>query len=404
MRHRYIGGALLAAAAVLAGPSAAPAQFSTGTLPTGGGEDGGFQVARNTGPTAPIPTGAAGDSGFYFGAEFVMLMQNRAIGSQVVTRRGFYDLTGQFGKPGALIGSGAEAVNTGDYTDQKWQPGVSVELGYRFDDGTRIFLSYLQLYDAHYTRGASPVPPGYKTQTNLADTFLSTPVFNFNQFFSGPSGKVTGVSDQAVYGIWNAASQVDTKFLQRYQQAQIGARVPMFQTDYSRVYGSGGAQFSWFFERFTWRTLALDQAGNGRPQDTAWYSNTLSQRMYGPFLGCGHEIFIANQFSISADLTGALLLDVAKMRAKYRLGDYSSQSKWGNEEFRIIPNANAAFNLWWYPVEGVQMRVGYQLMTFYGTTYMETPVGMDFGNISPDYGFKAFRLVQGFNVGIGFFF
>lgn len=405
MSHRYIGGALLAAAALLAGPSAARAQYGTGTLPTGGGEDGGFQVPRNTSPTAPIPTGAAGDSGFYFGAEFVMLLQTRAIGNQTIAQRGFFDLTGEVtGKPGSLVGSGTTALSTKQFSDPKWQPGARVELGYRFDDGTRVYFNYLQLYDAHYSIGASPVPPGYRTDLALADTFISTPVFNFNTQFAGPQGKVTGVSDRAVFGIWNAATQMDVKFTQRFQNAEIGARVPMFMTDYSRVYGSGGMQFSWFFERFQWRTVASDQAGNITPQTAADYTNTLSQRMYGPFVGCGHEIFVANQFSISCDLTGAVLLDVAKMRAKYKLGDDSIQSKWGNEEFRIVPNANAAFNLWWYPVEGVQLRVGYQIMTFYGTTYMQTPIGLNYGNISPDYGFKGFRMVTGINVGVGFFF
>lgn len=405
MSHRYIGGALLAAAALLTGPSAARAQFSTGTLPTGGGEDGGFQVPRNTSPTAPIPTGAAGDSGFYFGAEFVMLMQTRAIGDQVITRRGFFDLTGEVtGVPGRLVGSGAAAISTDQFSDPKWQPGARVEGGYRFNDGTRVFVNYMQVYDAHYSLGASPVPPGYRTQLSLADTFLSAPVFNFNTQFGGPTGKVAGVPDSAVFGIWNAATQVDVKFTQRFTHAEVGARVPMFMTDYSRVYGAAGMQFSWFFERFHWRVLATDQAGTQAPQNVARYTNTLSQRMYGPFLGCGHEIFVANQFSVSADLTGALLLDVVKMRAKYILGDETVQSKWGNEEFRVVPNANAAFNLWWYPVEGVQMRVGYQIMTFYGTTYMEQPVGLNYGNISPDYGFKGFRMVHGINVGIGFFF
>jgi hypothetical protein len=126
--------------------------------------------------------------------------------------------------------------------------------------------------------------------------------------------------------------------------------------------------------------------------------------MYGPFLGCGHEIFVANQFSVSFDLTGSIMLAVEKQRAKYILEDQTAQSKWGREDFRLVPNANAAINLWWYPLEGVQMRLGYQAMTFYNTLYMEDPVGFNFGNIQPGYDTKYFRLLHGFNVGIGFFF
>jgi len=411
MRYRYIGGALLAAASVLAGPAVARAQPANGTIPSTDGSDGGFQTPRQSAVPSYLPTGAPGDAGFYFGMEFVMLYQTRAIGHQTIARYGFYDLTGEVtGKPGSIVGSGRDALNPNMFRNGPTaQPGFSVELGYRFDDGTKIFANYLQLYDAHYSVGASTVPPGYAVplqngQITLADTFVSSPVYSFNALFAGSANKVTGVSDTAVYGIWNAASQMDMKFTQRYQQAQAGARVPMLMTDYSRVYSMGGMQFSWFFERFHWRTVSSDQNGNANETTVANYTNTLSQRMYGPFVGCGHEIFVANQFSLSCDLTGALLLNVEKERAKYILASRTVQSKWGNQDFLLTPNANVAFNLWWYPIEGVQLRAGYQAMTFYNTKYMINPVGFNYGNIAPQYEFKAFRLLHGFNLGVGFFF
>jgi hypothetical protein len=405
MRHRTIGGALLAAAAVLAGPGGARAQFGNGTAPFTDGSDGGFPPPRQPAYQVPIPTGAAGDSGFYVGLEYVMLQQTRAIGNQTIAVRGFYDLDGSVtGQPGRLVGSGAVGLTTKDFSPRTFQPGGQLEVGYKFEDGTRVFYRYLQLYDAHYSFGASAVPPGYSLNPNLADSFLSARVFNFNQFFAGPTGKVNGVPDTAVYGIWNAASQMDIKFTQRYQEMQAGARVPVLESEYSRVYASGGLQFNWFFERFQWRTVSLDAGGNARPQDVAFYTNTLSQRLYGPFVGCGHEVFVADQFSVSGDLTAAALLDVVKMRAKYKLGDQTVQSKFGREEFRVVPNVNAATNLWWYPVEGVQVRVGYQALTFFNTTHMLEPVGLNFGNIAPRYRIQGFRLVHGINAGIGFFF
>ena len=197
---------------------------------------------------------------------------------------------------------------------------------------------------------------------------------------------------------------MDIKFTQRYQQADIGGRVPMFQTDYSRVYGMAGGRFAWFFERFQWITRSYDVDGNSNPQDAAFYTNTLSQRMYGPFVGCGHEIFLANQFSLSVDLTGALLLDVVKERAKYELGDRSTEAKRGVNEWALVPNANVAVNLWWYPVEGVQVRVGYQAMAFFNTRNMEEPVGFDVGAIDPRYDVQYFRLIHGLNIGVGLFF
>ena len=48
-------------------------------------------------------------------------------------------------------------------------------------------------------------------------------------------------------------------------------------------------------------------------------------------------------------------MNVAKGQAKYKLGDDSNQSKFGRETFSIVPSGTADFNLWFYPVEGVQM-------------------------------------------------
>jgi hypothetical protein len=126
--------------------------------------------------------------------------------------------------------------------------------------------------------------------------------------------------------------------------------------------------------------------------------------MYGPFIGCGHEIFLANQFSLSLDLDGAMLLAVVKERVKYELGDRSTEAKRSNNEWSLVPNANAAVNLWWYPVEGVQVRVGYQAMTFFNTRNMEEPVGFNMGAIDPRYDVQYFRLIHGFNFGVGLFF
>jgi hypothetical protein len=197
---------------------------------------------------------------------------------------------------------------------------------------------------------------------------------------------------------------METKFTQRFQQAEIGGRVPLYQTDYSRVYGMAGGRFAWFFERFNWITTSFSVDGNANPQDSAFYTNTLSQRLYGPFVGCGHEIFVANQFSLSLDLTGALLLGIVKERNKYELGDRSTQSKSGVNEWELTPNANAALNMWWYPIEGVQVRVGYQAMTFFNTRNMDQPVGFNFAAPDPTYNVQYFRLIHGFNIGVGLFF
>ena len=336
--------------------------------------------------------------------------RDAALGKQTIATRGFYDSSGNItGVPGTFIGGGTVAISTKNISGNYYQPGFNVEIGYRTEGGIRIFANYMQLMESVYSRGAGPVPPGFSPDANLADTFLSSPVYNFNNQFAGPQNKlaVDGVGSNpgyTAYGIWNGATNEVISFIQRYQQMQFGSRIPMFQTDYSRLYGIAGGQFSWFFERFRWYTQDVDNQGNQEPQWAANYNNTLSQRMYGAMAGIGHEIFIANQFSLSAEVTGSGLMDVAVERSKYELSDKSTESKFSLDQYRFVPNANAAINLWWYPTDGVQIRLGYQALTFYDTLYMKSPVGFDFGDIDPQYGVKGFRLIHGFNAGIGFFF
>jgi hypothetical protein len=395
MRHRYIGGAVLAAVVAVGWPTAAVAQ------------EGGYAPPLNADPVIPIPTGQAGQPGFYTSAEFVMMTQTKAIGNQSIAVRGFFDFTGRItGTPGGFVGSGQDALNTNKMGRREFMPGFRAEIGYRFDTGTRVYANYMQFYDAHYSAGATLAV--FARDRNLSETFLSAPVFNFNPQFAGAQFNTTVDNPQNggfnTYGIWNAASVMDIKFTQRYQQAEIGMRAPILATDYSSVYSLGGARFAWIFERFTWYTVDISNDGTAPPQNAAFYTNTLSQRMYGLFVGCGHEIYLGSMFSASLDVTGAMYMDVTKNRAKYRVADYSSQSKFGRENFYLVPSATAELNLWCYPIEGVQLRLGYSGITFFNTRYMREPVGYNFGNIDPNIGTRYFRLLHGFNVGIGFFF
>jgi hypothetical protein len=396
MRHRYIVGAVLAAIASVGSPSAARAQEQ-------------FQVPLNSDPVLPIPTGSPGQPGFYTGFEYVMLTQTKAIGDQTIAVRGFFDATGVLtGVPGTFTGSGTDALNTRRMGRREFMPGFRVELGYKFDTGTRAYFNYMQFYDAHYSAGASQAAQGFNVRPDNADSFLSSPVFNFNPAFGGPGADAafdnTTNGQFNTFGIWNAADLMTIKFTQRYQQAEVGLRMPMFATEYSSIYSLSGARFAWIFERFSWRTVDIDQNGNQDPRNTANYSNTLSQRMYGLFVGCGHEIYLGSMFSASLDLTGALYMNVHKIRAKYKLGDESVQSKFGREGFDLVPSAAGEFNFWFYPTEGIQLKLGYQGITFFNTRQMREPVGFNFGNIDPNTGSRAFRLLHGFNVGIGFFF
>jgi len=412
-RRKWFGGwsaALIATGALLApgvGPRRADAQVSDYVVPGSAG----FNV--------PIPTGKSGDNGVYGFTEILVLTQTRTLGVQTVATRGLVDTRGIItGTPGTYIGSGQVALSTGDFPRRSWNPGYSFGLGYKFDNGISVYGSYFHLAGQNEHAGATLTTPYGQNRADLADSFLFAPVFNFPPQFAGPRVKTpqddpNGDGTQSrdaggnFYGIWNGASVMDIQFTQWFNHAEVGARMPLFQTETSRIYGLAGGRYSMFMERFKWRTVSYDINGVAGPQDVATYNNTLSQRLYGPFVGCGHEAYIGNSFAVSVDTTAALLLGIVKERAKYSLGDRHTniiQNKLSRNDFEIVPNANASINLMWYPIEGVQVRAGYNAMMYFNTQYMQEPIGFNYSSLDPAYGTNSFRILHGVNVGLGIFF
>src|SRR5262249_30808320 len=158
---------------------------------------------------------------------------------------------------------------------------------------------------------------------------------------------------------------------------------------------------AWIWERFKWRTVdvgflsttPLDPTGvtidpfTGRltdggtrtttllpdqdPRNVAIFTNIVSNRMYGPTIGIGNEWFLGTTpvgaFACNLDLRAGLLFDIIKERAKFEPGlkDASPQMKRAITTYTGVPNLQAGLNLDWYPIEGVQIRVGYDIMGFF---------------------------------------
>ena len=366
--------------------------------------------------------------GFYFDSEFVFFRQTDPIKHQEIAVRGLVDFDGSIsaalngtlinqptappiiapGTPqvGKFLGSGSPALFADDVAGgahETFEPGFRLGGGWRFSDGTTVDFSWMRLAEAHYGAVATLVPPGLNAGPNLADSFLFAPVFNFPNEFAGQPLKLAIGNPNAAYGIWNAASVMSLEFTQRFEQYDLTVRTPFFETECCRTYGLVGLRHTFLWERFYWRTVSEDFLGNSTAADAADYINITSNQLYGPTVGGGFEWYMGHGFALSFEGQAAPLIDFVREIAKYQREDFAIGSKRNIRTYEFVPELQGRANLWWYPIEGVQIRVSYEMMAFFDTLASEDPVSFDYGGLNPTWQ-KVGRYFDGFSAGIAFIF
>jgi hypothetical protein len=367
----------------------------------------------------PLPLGhnPANKGGLFFAAEFVYFHQTNPLEHQLIGFRGFYDADGSItGKPGTFIGDGAPVLDAKDAGGPgTYQPGLRTTIGYRWKDGTTFDVDWMHLGKAQYFHEATITAQGFNFAPNLANSFISSPVYNFTNAFAGPQGKInndllTGfftASPTATYGIWDGADVMTISFIQRTEAIQAKLKVPILYNDDCgyRCYGTVGPRFFWIWERFYWRTVNQQPSGEADATDVAIYTNIVSNRMYGAFVGLGNEWYIGHGFSCNLDVDVAGLLDVVKERAKYELGDkfIPGEIKRALTKYYLVPEFSANFNICWFPWENVQFKLGYDLMAFANTVASPHPVSFNVGALDPAWQ-NVWRFFDGFNAGLGIMF
>lgn len=381
-------------------------------------------------PIVPLPLGHArmeSTGGVYTALEFVMYRLSASVKNQQLAIRGFTDVDGAVTGdlngtlvqpdtqppfiirgpvvPGTQYGSRTEALNAADLNQQEtFQPGWAITIGYKLDSGSKIELKWTHIQKNTTQANASLNPPGFQVGPLLADTYLFSPVFNFPVEFTGAAQETALGNPNSLAGIWNGAINMNISLEERYDQWDVAASTPWMQNDVCRVYGRFGGRFAWIFERFEWRTVSASFTGNSTPQDVATYTNTVSNRMYGPFIGFGVDRYLGCSFAMALEMDAAALVDVARLRAKYVRGDNTIENKSSINRFMFAPEVNANVNLYWYPIEGVQIRAGYNFMAFFDTVGMDQPVAFDFRSPQPDWNTRGARFLDGFNAGIALIF
>src|SRR5205809_441426 len=140
------------------------------------------------------------------------------------------------------------------------------------------------------------------------------------------------------------------------------------------------------------------------PLDQASYSNIVSNRLYGPLFGLGSDVYVGHGFGINLDLRCGSYIDVVKERAKYELGDHSTAAQRARTDYTMAFELAGRLNLTWYPIEGVELRFGYELQNLFNTVSSPRPIDFNMGSITPTYDKGTYRFFDGFAAGISLIF
>jgi len=373
--------------------------------------------------------------GPYFMGGFVMYRQTNPIQNQSVAVRGlrivgnsavesffdpvlnqtFFTLHPELSD--AFIGPGTKALDVEQVSGpNKYVPGTTIGAGWKFADGSAFEVNWMWLADHRTQAVATLAPPGLLAGQDFSNTFLFSPVYNFPPEYAGPLqdlpfGRQTlgnfttdnplgiGGLPGAGFGIWNAAEVMSIEFRQRAEQLEGTYRVPVFDTECYRLSGLVGPRFFWIWERFKWRTIDVDAAGDlPDPRDVAQYTNIVSNRMYGVHAGCRQEWYMGHGFCCQFDAQAAGFYNVVHERVKYELGTKGSGPaiKRGLHDWTFVPELQGTLSLCWFPIEGVQFRIGYDVMAFFNTVSSPRPIDFNFSGLDPYFKPYTFRVFDGF--------
>jgi hypothetical protein len=376
-------------------------------------------------PALPLPLYSTqpGLGGLYVSGDFVFFHQSNPLRQQQVAFRGFDDTDGSVtGKaPGTFVGIGGDALDVNSVRGPStYEPGFTASIGWKFQDGSTFSANFLYVALARYNSAATAAPADFQVGPTLANTFLTSFVYNFPNDYAGPPFKTgagvgqTGINGAptinsgnafALYGIWNGASIMTLEFVQRAEGVDLTYRTPVYETETYRLSGTVGPRYFWIWERFRWRTTDLNPDGTSAPSDVALYENITSNEMYGAFIGCENEWYIGHGFAVYFNADAALLLDHVKEKADYQLGtkDAGPEGKRAILDYTVAPELTGKLGIAWYVAEGIQLRLDYNGMVFFNTIASPRPIDFNYGALNPGWEHVT-RTLDGITAGISFVF
>ena len=440
------------------------------------GPQAGLGAMPNYGPPVtemPLPLmWGARDEGPFFAMEAVAMRLNNVLRNQLVAQRGFWDDTGlargdptgpiltvldgrnsssqiatllaNAGTPGQFVGSGANAMFVSDVGDNsKFTPGSRLTFGYRLRNGIVFDVSYMQLVATRSTASVGIIPNrGENLRDDLANSFVSTPFYNYTPQFAGPSrdvisdvflfpipintgtvvlvnpGSATGAANEiitddasideitrfrgtpiAAYGVGNGAEVIVEKYRQQFSTGELNVRVPLFQGEVTRTYFTGGFRYMFLQERYRMYITDYDVDGNAFLMR---YTDRVKNKYYGMQAGLGSEAYLGLGWSVSVEAKGGVAAENSHTSTEIA-NLLNSRFEHSNNQFGVVGFFQGGAYLWWYPIEGIQLRAGYEYLGVVNARRSPNPIDYDLGRLQPNYEHK-FLSIDGFTMGVAFIF
>lgn len=347
------------------------------------------------------------------------------------------------GPAGAFVGSHETALDQHDVGGNKYVPGMRLTIGYRLRDGIALEISYMTTDTVTHSATAGIIPRDQNGNSNFANSFISSPFFNISPQFAGPPADVisnvvpvpvpAGASTVAVptpltgipgvflppnevnelntlhglalpaFGIWNAAEEMYLKFSQSLSTWEFNIRMPVYQDDNFRSYSIVGIRQFHIREAFSWRTVDEDIFGNTLPEWSATYNNRIDNDLYGLQCASGNEVYLGAGWALSVEGRVGIFGDASQVKTEIARGDEEFSVHHIRKDTSIVPMFQGAGYLWWYPIEGIQLRAGYEFLGLIGVKRSPHQVDFNAGTLQPEVKDMFFRM-SGFTAGISFIF
>jgi hypothetical protein len=372
----------------------------------------------------PLPLNGSKSDGFFAAVEAIYWHVSNPLERQVIARRELYDFAGDFFNdfstgPGDILGSQAVALTADMAGGDEFEAGFRSTVGYRFTGGLEVELCYWTLPVFSHTAQAGIIPHNLNVGFGFVDSFLSARFFNFPTEFAGPDNDVlrqirVPLSDPPVYtpgpaipafGIFNGAELFTIKYEQEFWNLELNFRLPIEQNDSTRSYMIVGPRIMNTFENFELRIVDLDIDGEGSPLNTARYNTRTRNILFGAQCGYGSELYLKGGFALSGEVRVGCFFDVFRGKANLEREDGPNAPNVRNdvEDHGISPFFQGGLFLWYYPVDGVVLRFGYEYTGLINVWRSPNPIDFNVGSMSPDYK-QMFIQLDGMSGGIALIF